>query len=309
MPTDVCKLDKEANWAFKVETTTGTPIALAAADGTVNVWEPTLEADVAFLRREGQGTSIDPIAGALGQRGARVGFTCELYGAATVPAYGDALLAAGALLTSRTYSFATPTINTTTLTVGAYQSGAFLSASGVKLNWQLTARTGERGVNRFEGTGLWQPPTSVAQIAPTYVTTVAPRFAASTFTIGGTTEFISDFELNLNNNIVYREAHDDLTGYHAACIVDRNIQFTCAPERKALATRDWYAAYLAGTEFALNLIFNGGANNTITITAPKMQLAQSPVKASRNGILVDNLVFQLNRSASAGDDALVVVYS
>lgn len=309
MATDVCKLEKEQNWAFKVETTTGTPISLGASDGTVNVWDPMLEPDITFLRREGQGTSIDPITGALGARGAKVGFTCELYGATSTPAYGDALLAAGAALTSRTYNFATPTINTTTLTCGAYQSGWLLSASGVKLNWQLTGKTGERCMNRFEGTGLWQPPTATAQIAPTYVTTVAPRFAGGTFTIGGTAELISDFELNLNNNIVYREDQSDVTGYHAACIVDRNIQFKCAPERKALGTRDWYAAYLAGTEFALNLIVGTVVNNIITITAPKMQLAQPPVKASRNGILVDNLVFQLNRSASAGDDALVVAYS
>lgn len=309
MATDVCKLEREQNWALKVETTTGTPIALGASDGTVNVWDPMLDPDIAFLRREGQGTSIDPITGALGARGAKVGFTTELYGSATVPGYGDALLAAGALLTSRTYSFPTPTINTTTLTVGAYQSGWLLSASGVKLNWVLTGKTGERCMNRFEGTGLWQVPTAVSQIAPTYVTTVAPRFASATFTIGGTAELISDFELNLNNNIVYREDPSDVTGYHAACITDRNITFKCSPERKALATRDWYAAYLAGTEYALNLVIGGSANNIITITAPKMQLSAPPVKGSRNGILVDNLTFQLNRSASAGDDALVVAYT
>jgi hypothetical protein len=309
MATDVCKLEREANWAFKVETSTGVPISIGASDGTVNVWDPTLEPDIAFLRREGQGTSIDPIVGGLGTRGANIGFTTELYGSATVPGYGDALLAAGALLTSRTYSFATPTINTTTLTVGAYQSGWLLSASGVKLNWVLTGKTGEKCMNRFEGTGLWQPPTATAQIAPTYNTTVAPRFAAATFTIGAVAEIISDFELNLNNNIVYREDPADVTGYHAACITDRNITFTCAPERKALGTRDWYAAYLAGTEYALNLVIGTAANNIITITAPKMQLAAPPKKGSRNGILVDNLTFQLNRSAAAGDDALVVAYT
>jgi len=309
MAVDTPLLRRRRVGAAKIETTTGTPIALTAADGTFNLFDPDITPDIPFNRREGQGASIDPLTGIAGPRGAKVKFMVEANGSATVPPWIAFLQAAGGTLTSRTITFPTSGINTTTLTCGLYEDGWLKQASGVKLNWNLKGENGKPAMNTFEGTGLWQPPTAVALIAPTYDTILPPRVASMTLTIGGNTYKVADFELDLGNEVVYREDVTDLTGYHAAAITNRNITFKIAPERVALGTQDWYAAYLAGTEAALNLVLGTIANNIITITAPKLQLAGPPESAERNGIQVDNLTFEANRSASAGDDALTAVWS
>jgi hypothetical protein len=309
---DTPLLERQEVWAAKLETSTGVPIALTAADGAFNVFDPSIEPDIAFGRRQGQGASIDPIAGVPGARGANVSLKTEAYGAATVPAWGILLLAAGATLTGRTYNFTTATMNDATLTTGYYQSGALLQASGVTLNWKLRGQNGQVIMSEWDGKGLWQPPTSVALIAPTYPTTAPLRAAGMTFTVGTVPYKFDTFELDLGNNVVYREAVNDSgdqTGYHAACITDRNIRLSISPERVPLGTKDWYADYLAGAEAAVSIVAGLSANNIITLTLPKMQLAEAPKPGTRNGIRVDNLVFQANRSASAGDDALSAAFS
>jgi hypothetical protein len=309
MAVDIPLLRRRRVFAAKVETTTGTAISLSGTDGAFNAFEPEITPDIPFNRREGQGASIDPITGVPGARGAKVKLMTDAYGAATVPSWGVLLQAAGALLTSRTYTFPTANINDTTLTMGFYQDGWLFQAAGCKLNWNLKGQNGQPAISTWEGTGLWQPPTAVALIAPTYPTTIPPRVASMTLTIGGNTYKVSDFELDLGNEVVYREDVTDVTGYHAAAITNRNITFKVSPERVALGTQDWYAAYLAGTEVALNLVLGLSANNIITITAPKLQQAAPPEAGERNGIQVDNLTFEANRSAAAGDDAVQAVFS
>lgn len=308
MAVDIPLLTRRRVFAAEIETTTGSPTALAAGDAAFNAFNPSIEPDIAFNRREGQGVSVDPIVGIPGARGANVSVETDVYGAATVPSWGTLLLGAGATLSSRTYSFTTTTMNDATLTMGFYQDGRLRQASGCKLNMRMSQRAGNHAMCAWTGTGLWQPTTAVALLAPTYPTTKPPRGAA-TLTIGGVAFKISNWELDLGNEIQYREDDADTTGYHSACIVNRNITFTCDPEEVAFATQDWDAAYLAGTEYALSLVIGATTDNIITISAPKMQLNAAPVPGDRNGILIANLSFQCNRSVAAGDDSLTIVFS
>lgn len=308
MAVDIPLLRRRRVFAAKLEATTGTAESLTSAEGAFNAFDPSITPDIAFNAREGQGANIDPITGVPGARGANITLQTDVYGAATVPAWGLLLQAAGALLTSRTYTFPTANINDSTLTLGFYEDGWLFQAAGAKLNMKMSGRAGSHSMIEWTGTGLWQAPTAVSLIAPTYPTTIPPRGLAA-FTIGGTAEKIADWELDLGNVIVYREDDTDPTGYHASAITNRNMTFKCAPERKALGTRDWYAAYLAGTEFALVHTIGAVANNIISTTAPKMQLISPPEPGERNGIQIDNLTFGLNRSAAAGGDALQMVVS
>lgn len=309
MAVDVPLLRHRSVTALKVETTTGTPISLSASDAAFNIFNAEITPDIPFNRREGQGGSLDPIPGVAGSRGAKVKFETEIYGAATVPAWGDCLLAAGFTLSSRTYTISTTNINTTTLTMGFYKDGRFLSASGVKLNWNLKGQSGGVAMSTWEGTGLWVAPSAVALLTPSYPTTAPPRVASCTLTIGAVTYKISNFEIDMGNEIVYREDVTDPSGYHSAAIVNRNITVKVDPESLAIGTKDWWADYAAATEAAFVLAIGTSANNITTISMPKLQLAAAPEMGERNGMNIDNLVFQANRSASAGDDSATVVFS
>lgn len=303
-------LRRTSVFGAKSEVTTGTAETLTAAEAAFNIWNASIEPDIAFNRREGQGTSLDTLPGIPGARGARISFETEIYGAATVPSWGLFLQAAGFALASRTYTITTPTINDVTLTCGHWMSGSrFKSAAGVKLNWKFSLRSGNPVRSTWEGTGLWIAPTTAAMVAPTYPTTLAPRAASATFTIGGTSYKISSLDFDLGNVITYREDITTASGYFSAAITDRAPTVRIDPESLALGTKDWYADHLASTEAALSLVINGGANNTLTISMPKLQLIEPPATDERTGVMTDMLTFAPNRSATAGDDSIVAVFS
>src|SRR6476620_5682864 len=203
MPVDALILRRRAVFRAKLDATTGTAEDLTTAEAAFNAWNASIKPDIPFNRPESQSSSIDTLPGIPGARGAKVSVETEIYGAATVPAWGLLLQACGFGLSSRTYTITTSAINDTTLTVGNWVAGRFYSSAGVKLNWKFGLRNGNPTRSVWDGTGIWIPPTSTALIAPTYPTTLAPRAASCTFTIGGTSYKISSFDFDLGNQLVY----------------------------------------------------------------------------------------------------------
>lgn len=309
MPVDAPLIRRRAVFGAKAEATTGTAESLTTAEAAFNAWNVSIKPDIALTRREGQGSSLDTLPGVPGARGARINVETEIYGAATVPAWGLLLQASGFGLSSRTYTITSSAINDTTLTVGNWIAGRFYSAVGVVLNWAFSMRSGQVVRSTWTGTGAWVPPTSTALIAPTYPTTLPPRAASATFTIGGQSYKISSLDFDLGNQIVYREDVTKLSGYFSAAITDRAPTVRIDPEALLLSTKDWHADHLASTEAALSLVINGGANNTFTLSMPKLQLVEAPDDGERGGIFTDMLTFAPNRSAAAGDDSIVGVFS
>lgn len=309
MPVDAPLLRRRSIFGAKTEATTGTAESLTAAEAAFNFFNASIKPDIPFNRREGQGSSIDTIPGIPGPRGAKISCQTEIYGAASVPAWGLLLQACGFTLSSRTYTITSANINDTTLTMGHWIAGRFYSAFGCKLNWKLSGRSGGVAMSTWEGTGIWAAPTSVALPTPTYPTTLPPRVASCVLTIGAAAYKISNFDFDLGNEIVYRESIATPSGYFAAAITNRNPTFKVDPEALALGTKDWAADYIASTEAALSLQIGAVTDNIITITMPKLQLVEAPDVDERTGIMTDMLTFAPNRSAAAGDDSIVVVAS
>ena len=81
----------------------------------------------------------------------------------------------------------------------------------------------------------------------------------------------------------------------------------------------WYVSYIRLIDLYLHLYLLGlvcilcyirlSVCNIITINVPVAQLMEPPKDKDRNGVLVDDLVFQCNRSAAAGDDELSIAFS
>jgi hypothetical protein len=297
-------------WAQKIETTTGTAISLSASDGTQNVFEPAITPDIPYKERRGQGPSYGRIKGTAGARGANVSFKYELHGTNGTPLQLDTLKAAGFSVTSLTATKVSGSATADTLTVGHYRDGSrFKSAAGCMFNLKMTGVQGEPVMVEATGKGVWQAPSTVAMIAPTYITTIPPVLVSAVFTVGATAYTIPGFELDCGNNVILRPSINSAAGFIAAYITDHAPTFTISPEALALGTKDWYADYVSGATAALSIVVGGSANNTVTITAPALQLISGIEDEDRDGVLADKLVFGLNKSAAAGDDELVIAYS
>ena len=75
-------------------------------------------------------------------------------------------------------------------------------------------------------------------------------------------------------------------------------------------SEDPYTIWEANTERALAIELGGSSanGNRVVIDAPKLQIV-NPQEGDRNGIQTDDIEFQLNASAAAGDDELTLTFS
>lgn len=308
MAVDAPLLTRQRVFGAAVETTTGTLPTINAAAAVYNAYNVAYRTDISRNRREGQ-SSLSQLPQVHGQRAAEITLETELVGngSAGQPQWASVLLtAAGFTASGGTYTPSTGSASYTTIGAGVFQDGRFKSIAGACGDLVMRGRAGEVVRNFWRLRGVHQAPSSVALITPTYPTTIPPRLAAATFTIGGTAYKLATFELALNNVLAPREDAASAAGIHSFVVGDNDFTFRCSLESQLFSVQDFYSSHLAGTEAALSLVIGSVANNIITITAPKMQLAEAPQDEDANGVLRDNLLFQLNRSAAAGDDQLSI---
>lgn len=294
--------------AAAAEGTPGTAETLDATDAAFNVYDTEFSFDTPLIRRMGQ-SAFSMLTGVAGARPCSVRFSCDLTGdgAAGNPSWASTFLpACGMAYTASGQVYAPDTGSTDTLTIGVYIDGTRFLAVGCMGTFTIELRNGEPGRVNFEFIGKYGGKTDTALIAPTYPTVDPPRFASATFTIGSYTPLASTLSISSNNEVILRADATDATGYLSSYITGRSFGGSTDPEDQLIATFDAYGDFLASTEAALSCIV-GSANNRITMAAPKLQFQQVN-GGDRDGLLTAAIDFDLNRSASAGDDEFTIAF-
>lgn len=303
--------------AAKIETTSGTAIALTSADASFCAYDVKIEMDIESESREGQG-SFGGIAAVPGGYKGKATFKidCGWDGTATEPAWADTFLPAcgwvksGQVFTPRSEG---PGSNVKTLTIGAYlgpdgaSSGPFKSLSGCAGTFKLVCPTGKMAYFEFEYSGVWVPPTDVALIVPTYPTALPLRYANSTTTWNSVALCLENITLDAGNEVVMRECAA-ANGYEAAMIVDRHIKVTGNPEMRKIATQDRWTQFTGMTEAALTWGLDGPTTAVLTIAAPKAQLIKV-AEGNRNKIVTDELEWACNQNASSVDTDATITFT
>jgi hypothetical protein len=285
--------------AIALETTNGTAASYSASDATTRIFDPKITANIEKITRErigfGQGQ------GNHGARGATATFSHELYGkgATGTPQQLRFFQCAGFSASSGILT-ADPTANQTG-TIAMYQDGRLRTCFGAMGTGTITGVNGQPAVVSWTFTGKYSTPTTATILAPTRDTTIAPRCASATITIGGNSYKFPQWELDLGNEVTLREDQSDLTGYLSAFITNRKPVLKLSPEGST--SKIWDADFLASTEAAFSCAIGTASNNTITITATKLELAAPAEDEDRNGVFAEGLTFNLN------DDNLVITYS
>jgi hypothetical protein len=205
----------------------------------------------------------------------------------------------GLVLTSNVLKPTSQPVQTGTL--GLYLSGRLKQLVGCMGSAVISFRRGQEPRIRWSFSGKQGGLTDVAIITPTKITTKAPRVGGA-FTIGGSTYFVDNLDLDLGNVITMREDISETpTGYRAAMITDRAPRIRLAAEALPLSTKDWQDFYHSSTTAALSLTV-GVAGNGWVLAAPKMELAADPSEGDRAGLMTDVLEFIPLSNSDDGDD-------
>jgi hypothetical protein len=294
------KLNVRQTLLAKIETTTGTAIALAAGDGQMNVYNVQHSYDIPMEARPGQ-AGYSKLESVAGTQYASIEFDCDLTGggaSATYPAFATTLLlACGFGQASNVFSLGYQS-SQPTLTMGCYIDGVKFAIAGAAGTVKFPLRAGfPCKTMHFKFMGKVVADSDVALVTPTAFNVLPPRFAGNTLSIAGSyTPYISQIEIDVNNTLQLRPYQADSTGASACYIVDRTPQITLDPELQLVATRDWLTKLTGYTTESLSVAVGTSAQNIITFASTYAQWLDVGL-GDRNGYKTRQVKGQLCRDS------------
>lgn len=306
------QLKRKRVLAAKIESTPGTAETLLAADAAFNAYNIVAQQEIEFESREAQGGFGMHTSLAGGRKG-RITFSIDAGwdGTATEPSWADTFLPAcgwvksGQVFTPRTE---VPGANVKTLTMAVYQDGIRKILSGAAGTFTMVNPTGRTAVFNFDFQGIWQAPTDVSILAPTYPTALGLRYASSTTTWDSYALCLENITLDSGNTVILKECASNASGYDYAIITNRVVTVTGNPESKLVATQDRFGQLIANSEAALTWNLDGPTNSVLTVTAPKAQIIDIK-EGDRNGLVIDDITWQCNRNGSNIDQEISMTFT
>lgn len=194
------------------------------------------------------------------------------------------------------------------MTIGLWIDGVRKILSGCAGSFVVTLPTGNPGYIDWTFLGITQDETDEAIIAPTYPTAKPMRFAGGLAEWNDVNLCVSTATINSGNNVILRECPTTEAGFISAIITDRRPTISVDPEAATVAAQARWTAWLASTEYALELDVGGPGNSVLSFDAPKASLLNKQ-EGDRNGIVIDQLEFQANKNGANNDQELSITFT
>ena len=302
--------------AAKVETTPGTAVALAAADGELNAYEIECQADIPVQQREGQG-GFDMLQGVPGPRQGTLNFRTDLEwsGSATLPFWASVLLPACGWVpgipdvnsfTPRSEGFAAG--NVKTLTMARFIDGVKKQLAGAVGNFRFVYPAGEIAYIEWEFRGIWEDVIDTPIITPSYPRDFVSRYADAVTQYAGVDLCLSEITFDAGNEVVMRECAGKISGFESGFIPTRHPIIEGDPEAQLIATRDDWGDWLSGRQDELTVQVKSGGSGTITLTAPQAQY-ENVQEGDRNQIEINNLTWRAQKNQAIQDQSLIITFA
>jgi hypothetical protein len=145
-------------------------------------------------------------------------------------------------------------------------------------------------------------------ITPTYPTDMPLRYAGGLAEWNNVNLCVESATIDAGNTVIMRECPTTAAGYISAFITDRIPTVSINPEASTIAAQDRWAAWLASTEFALELDVAGPTTSVLSFDAPKAQIINSQ-EADREGMVTDDIEFQCNKNGATHDEELSITFT
>lgn len=305
--------------AIKTEAVVGTAETLAAANVILPTERPTWDGDVQVVDRNALTASPSLRGVVVGSRMAKISFKMfhrGTTGAPTDPAnLPDFVIPLRSCGITCTVSGAGPNEVTTsvpaslgtlvTATLAVYRDGKQYLVHGACGNVKKTYTVGSPVLYEFEFTGIYNTPTDVALLVPTYTAIVEPAFTSAALTVMGfATPKIKAMTFDMGNKIAMRPYPNTASGCLSAVITGRAPSLSIDVEEELAGTKDWHAAFIAGTtaSIATGVFPSSGSNyNQISDTYPKVQIKKAG-HADRDGVVTTPLDCIPLANSDAGND-------
>lgn len=226
--------------------------------------------------------------------------------AGTAPLYGPLLRACGlseTITAGQKVVYAPISNNHEAVTIYANESGTLHKLTGARGTVSLMFAKNDVPHLRFNITGRWNAPSAVALPSLTTTGWIDPlevgKINTPTFTLDGYAGVLQNLQLDLGNNVIYR----NLPGEESVRITGRTAGGQISIDAPPLGTKDFFGLAIANTNMVLALVHGLTAGNIIQIDTPKLQLLQ-PDYQDADGIRLIQANVQLNRAS--GDDELLI---
>ncbi len=298
--------------AAAIEGTVGTAESLDAGDGAMNVYNAVIQPGITAIQREGQGGFgyLPPIpSGYSGTASFRT--YLEWDGTATEPVWAETFFpACGWVKSGQAYTprSEAPGSNVKTITIGLWTDGKVQKLAGCSGSFVVTLPTGNPGYIDWTFLGVIQDEADEAIIAPTYPTDKPMRFAGGLAEWNDVNLCVSQATINSGNNVILRECPTTEAGFISAIITDRRPTISVDPEAVTVAAQARWAAWLAMTEYLLELDIGGPGNSVLSFDAPKATIINKQ-DADRNGMVTDQIEFQANKNGATHDQELSITFT
>lgn len=221
----------------------------------------------------------------------------------TAPAYKPLLLACGLAETTATGSVSYAPVSSGFSSVTIYvqmkldaggSTNPTHKVTGCRGNVEWVFNAKSIPVMRFTFTGIYQAVADAAVIAGTYTAFKTPQVVNDTnttaFSILGYSAAMSEFNLNMNNEVVHRE----LVNSTSVVIVDRKVSGTAVFEAPTITAKNFFSAALDSAALGnLSLVHGTGAGSVLTLSGTGTVDIGNPTFTESDGIVMMSCPFVL----------------
>lgn len=277
----------------KIETTYGTVPAMTGADAVL-ISNLDISVDPNILERDNYHDSISAYGTRVGRKLMTCSFDVELKGNGAQPTLlapieQDAILRACGLVATEeadhvSYSPTSVEANMASVSLRFNLDGMDYIIRGAYGNMSINMVAGAFGVMSFTFTGLYQKPTDVAQLQPTYTNDTEPPIVESLSyamdSYGGCPE---TWNYDMGNEVSERPCINADEGLEGLRITGRNGVGNVDPEMVSIATKDFWAIFEASNQVAVQGTIGTAVGNQFIIKNPTVQIQNIGI-GDRNGL-------------------------
>ena len=240
-------------------------------------------------------------------------FSVELAGsgtAGTAPRFGKALKACGfseTIVASTSVTYDPVSTGFDSVTIHYNLDGVRHKVTGARGTFTITANVGEIPTIDFTMTGIYVAPDDSAQPTVTYANQSTPLIFKQGNTtglnvMGLTTAKLSNFSMDMGNDIVYREL---VGGTGEVLLTNRNVSGSLQIEAVSLATKDYFAVALANTLGIIEFTHGTSAGNIVKVDSARADIADVSY-GDLDGIAMLEIPFTSVPSTSGNDEVEIV---
>jgi len=196
------------------------------------------------------------------------------------------------------------------MTVARYMNGVRHLIHGARGNLSIPLTGGEPGFLQFAYQGVYNDPTDLALLSPTYETTVPPAFLNVALRLHGvdysTEADFGDLGLDLGNTLTPLGGSGRAKGVKSFFIGGRDVTADIDPEMELVADHDFYGRASAGSVGYLCAKWGSSAGNILVIAAPTVEYG-NPGDSDDGGIARLGLPLDIcSESLDDIDDDLII---